>query len=154
MSASLDPKAGAGQAFDGALDGVSSSFSARAWVAMGEVVGDSAAAALLQYMARAAAMHVALASPRPSPRPTDVATALRAAAERVPFSFAMVTEAPARIELTWEHPVLHELPASLRHAFTRGVFQGVLAATPAGAGWGVMVLEESRPVVVLTRGIP
>lgn len=147
MSASLDQKENAPQKAD-AADRVSSPFSAACWVAMGEVVGDSAAASLLQFMARTAATSVVIERGHPP----GLLAALTAAAEGVPFTFAIVSEGPNRVELTWDHAVLARLPPSLRIAFTRGLFQGILASTPAGAGWGVMVMED-RPAVTLTRGI-
>jgi len=41
----------------------------------------------------------------------------------------------------------------LRTQFARGLFQGILAATPEGAGWGVMVVDEPKPMIVLARGM-
>lgn len=128
---------------------LSAPFGARAWAALGDVVGESAAASLLQYAVRTATSHVAVRGGRPA----TVVAALSAAAEGVPFSFEVLTETPSRVELTWEHATLAELPEALRMPYTRGVFLGALAATPAGSGWGVMVLEDPSPMVVLARGI-
>jgi hypothetical protein len=36
----------------------------------------------------------------------------------------------------------------------RGLFQGIVASTPEGVGWGVLVAESVAPVrITLTRGI-
>lgn len=148
MSASLGAQGDVVGSKQGTLHHVSATFSAASWVAMSDVVGESAAASLIQYMARTATAEVATARSSPP----DVAAALAAAAHGVPFVFAVTAESTSRIELTWNQAALSGLPPLLRIAFTRGVFQGVLAATPAGAAWGVLVMED-RPTVILTRGI-
>lgn len=146
MSVTLDPKAAERAKSE---HHVSAPFGARAWAAIGDVVGESAAASLLQYSVRSATTQVALRAGHP----TTIIDALSAAAEGVPFTFKILSEAPTRVELTWRHALVEELPPALRMPFTRGLFQGALAASPAGNGWGVMVMDEPQAMIVLARGI-
>lgn len=146
MSVTLDSKAGERVAREPHL---SAPFASRSWAAIGDVVGESAAASLLQYAVRSATTQITVRAGRPA----TIIDTLAVAAERVPFAFKIVSDGPSRVELTWHHPLVDELPVALRTPFTRGLFLGALAATPAGSGWGVMVMEEPRAMVVLARGI-
>lgn len=143
----LDPQSSGRSAQDAHL---SAAFGARVWASMADVVGESAAASLLQYSVRTATTHLASRNGRQA----TILAALAAASEGVPFSFEVQRETASRIELTWRQALLGELPPSLAMTYARGVFLGVLAATPAGSGWGVMVMEDPGHAVVLARGIP
>ena len=128
---------------------ISARFASGAWMAMGDVVGERAASSLLQYMIRASTLQI-LSGP---PQPATILESIRLAGDHIPFAYNIRSQSIVRIELEWDGAV-DDLPDHLRPAFARGLFQGVLAASAEGGGWGVMVVDEPRPGIVLARGIP
>lgn len=119
---------------------------------MSEVVGERAAAALMQYMARAATVELLGARQE---KPVDLLAAVHDAARSVGFGLQVLAESASRLEAELIRDVLDErLADNLRAPFYRGVFQGILATAPGGVGWGVLVVETDDSIkVTLNRGI-
>lgn len=127
-------------------------FAARSWSAIGDVVGEHAAAALLEYLARTAMVDLAASLGR---RPADLAAALDIVRAHLGFRLVVVLRSPHRVEIELPRDGFGAAPRPpLRVPFLRGLFQGVLMIAPHTGGWGVMVVErEDDDLVTLSRGI-
>lgn len=127
-------------------------FVARMLGSLGDVVGARAGLALLQYMACKAVSGL-LADELVRHR--GLGEVIGHVTRSLGLRMRVVVQSPDRIELeAAKGPFTDSLSADAQAALLRGLFQGIVASTTEGVGWGVLVAESAAPVrITVTRGI-